>query len=188
MPSVAVLVPVYDFLEDHPTVLPALLVLALLAWLTSASLSRRIGCRRVWAALLVFSCTAPAAMTLLPHEVDLDLDPRRACVTAVRPLAEWGRGGEELANLLMLAPAGLLVVVLLRARPAVLVLLLLAASPVLVEAVQYALPSLRRRCETTDGLLNLSGLLLGVAVGLPVRVLSPARPGRDSPRSASPGA
>jgi VanZ family protein len=167
-------VPVLRFFERHPAVVPVVLVLVAVALLGAVPLARRLGCGRLWAALLLFAATAPVAMTLLP-DPEAGADPVRECLTGLRPLSDWGRGGEELANLVLLAPLGLLLVVLLPRRAAVVALLVAAVSPVLVEVVQFAVPALGRTCETTDVALNLVGLLAGALAGLPVRWARRAR-------------
>lgn len=167
-------VPVLRFSERHPAVLPAVLVLTAVALVGAVPLARRLGCGRVWAALLLFAATAPVAMTLLP-DPEAGADPVRECLTGLRPLSDWGRGGEELANLVLLAPLGLLLVVLLSRRATVVALLGAALFPVLVEVVQFAVPSLGRTCEATDVALNLVGLLAGAVVGLPLRWARRAR-------------
>ncbi|MGJ7442241.1 VanZ family protein [Aquipuribacter sp. MA13-6] len=180
-------VPVVAFLTDHVVVLPALLVLAVGSVVLSGPLSRRLGSGRSAAALLSFACTAPFAMTLPPSAVDVPPDAVRDCVTALRPLGQWGRGGEELANVLLTLPAGLLLVVLLPRGPVAGAALAAAAGfPLLVEGVQYAVPALGRSCEATDVLLNLVGLVVGAVLGLALRPLVHAAGRRRALRGAPP--
>jgi VanZ family protein len=187
-PTVA---PVVRFLEGHPVVLPLLLLAVTVAWFASRPLGRRIGRGRGWTALLVLAGLVPLAMTLPPTSPDPGDDRSvRSCITALRPLAEWGRGGEELANVLLLAPFGFLVVLLLGRGAALLTLLVAAVFPVVVELTQYAVPALGRLCETTDAVLNLVGLTVGATLGLVLRLGLRLRPARRAPgprRSASPG-
>lgn len=178
--------PVVHFLAEHPLVAPLVVVVLVLAWLASRPLARQLGCGRRAAGALLVAAAVPVAMTLSPSS-DVPGYALRWCVTAVRPVSDWGRGGEELANMVMLAPLGLLAVVLLDRSHAALLLVVAAVFPFLVEAVQYAAPSLGRTCETTDVLLNLTGLLLGLVVGLLLRLLDRARRAPGHRRSASPG-
>lgn len=192
MTTVADLVrPVTGFLLDHPGVLPALVVLLVVAASAGGALSRRLGCSPAAAALLLFACAAPLGMTLLPSA---GLDPSwvPGCITGLRPPQDWGRGGQEIANLLMLLPAGALLVLLLRRRAALVALAVAAALPFAVEATQYLAVGLRRQCEVTDAVLNLAGLAVGAVLGLLLaasrgRRLSRARRAPGPRRTASPG-
>jgi len=171
------------FLEGHPGVLPVMAVLLVVSVVASGPLAHRVGCGRLAAAALLLACTAPLALTL-PPATDRDAEVVTGCALAVKRLAEWGRGGEELANLVMLAPAGALLVALLRRRAAVVAILAATAFPVAVEAVQLLAPALRRSCESTDVLLNLAGLAAGVLAGVLVRLVR--RPVRTASRATGP--
>lgn len=164
------LAPVARFLQAHPGTAPAVLVVGAVAVLLSGPLSRRLHRGRVVSALLLVVTAVPFVLTLTPNS-----DPGYAlqwCVTELRPVSDWGQGGEELANAVMLAPFGLLVLAVLSRRAAAVALALAAAFPFAVELAQYAVPRLGRTCETTDVVLNLAGLLVGVLLGLPVRALT----------------
>lgn len=193
MTAATVLRPVAGFLLGHPGVLPTLAVLLLLAAVASGPLARRLGCSRAAAALLLFACTAPVGMTLVPS-TGSDPSLVTGCITGLRPPGQWGRGGEELANVVMLLPAGALVVLLLRGRTALAALTLAAAFPFAVELTQYLAVGLRRQCEVTDVALNLLGLAAGALLGLVLllvraglRRVSRPRTAPGRPRSASPG-
>ncbi len=172
--------PVGRFLGDHPAVLPVVVGLLLLAALAAPALGRRLGTGRVVAAALVLAVGVPLALTLLPapghapETVGTCLPPR--------PVSEWGRGGEELANLLLLVPLGALLSGVLRGRRRAVAVAVAALAPLGVEAVQLALPALGRTCETTDVLLNCAGLALGASLGLVSRRGSGRRP-TASPRT-----
>lgn len=183
--TAAALAPVVGFLEAHPAVLPVLVALLVLAVPASAPLARRLGCGRLAAGLLLLACTAPLGMTLLPSD-GYDSSRVAGCVTALKRPAEWGRGGEELANLALLAPAGLLLVLLLPRRALLLVLPVALVLPLAVEGAQLVVTWLQRQCEATDVVLNLLGLLVGAGAGLLLRLSRP-RPARGPRPSASPG-
>ena len=68
------------------------------------------------------------------------------------------------ANILMFAPIGLLLVVLLGARRWAVALTAAVAFTVLIEVVQLGIPS--RVADVNDVLLNAGGALLGVLAGL----------------------
>ncbi|WP_380165715.1 VanZ family protein [Jannaschia sp. R86511] len=192
-----VVVPVVAFLRDHAVVVPALLVLAVASVVLAGPVARRLGSGRPAAALLLLACSAPFAMTLPPSSVEVAPDAVAGCVTTLRRLGEWGRGGEELANVLLTLPAGLLLVALLPRAAVAPGLALAACFPLLVEGVQYAVPALGRSCEVTDVVLNLLGIAVGALLGLAARPVVAAarrrrglRRGRPAPGphpSASPG-
>ncbi len=168
------------FLSAHESVVPLLLVAALLAVVASGPAGRAAGTGRWAAAALLLACLAPLALTLGP-QLPLDPDAGRGCVSYVRPYRWWGAGGEELANALLLVPVGVLAPLLLRARVAAGLLVLAAGFPWAVELTQYLLPWLGRECDLTDVLLNSVGLVAGVLVGL---VLVVARRALRAPRPA----
>ncbi len=179
-------VPVVAFLTDHAVVVPALLALAVASVVLAGPLARRLGSGGPAAALLLLACSAPFAMTLPPSSVGVTEDAVRVCDTALRPLGQWGRGGEELANVLLTAPAGLLLVALLPRGAAALALLVAAGFPLLVEGVQFAVPALGRSCEVTDVVLNLLGLAVGAGLGLVLRPMVAAAPHRSALRRGRP--
>lgn len=177
--------PVVQFVLAHPTLVPLLVAAAVAAVLLAGPVAARLGCRRSAVTLLLLSVAVPLVLTLSPAPEPLP-GVVGTCVDAFRPPSQWGRGGEELANLVMLGPLGLLIVVLLRPP---LLLWTLAAATLLapaVEAVQYAAPVLGRSCEVTDAALNALGLFVGMAVGALLR-LGRARPGPGPRRSVSRG-
>ncbi|MFC3686913.1 VanZ family protein [Aquipuribacter hungaricus] len=177
------------FLLTHETVVPALLVAVLVAWAASGPLGRAMGARRLAAAALVLACLGPLALTLGP-QLPLELGSGRGCVSHVRPYRWWGQGGEEVANLLLLVPLGLLAPLLLRARAAVPLLVLGAGFPWAVELTQYLLPWLGRECDLTDVALNGLGLAAGTAAGVLLVLVRRLRRRRTAPgprRSVSPG-
>lgn len=170
------------FLGAHPTVLPLVLVVAALSAVFARPLGTWLGCSRVAAGLLLLAVLGPLALALGPS-LPLDVGAGRGCDTFVRPPRWWGRGGEELGNVALLAPLGFLTPLLLRPRQAAVVLLLAAGVTFFIELTQYAMPVLGRECDLTDIVLNSLGLAAAAAVGVAARlVLSRARrPGAAGP-------
>jgi len=88
------------------------------------------------------------------------------CATGVTPWLDWNlvTRREVIANLLLFLPAGFAVAVLPQARwlPALLATL---AAPVVVELVQAVHKPLNRACEFGDIINNISGAILGFALG-----------------------
>ncbi len=177
------------FLDAHPGLPLWLLLAGALSVGTALLLARTQGLPPVRTGLLVAAVLLPLAITLTPSAGPGSGGPN--CISDIRPYRWWGQGGEELANMAMLLPFGLLAPLLL-GRWSVPLLLLGACLPVGVEGVQYLVPGLGRSCDVTDLLLNSIGLAVGVVVGTALRLLtragagpsgSPAPPERSGARS-----
>lgn len=85
-------------------------------------------------------------------------------------------GGQRLLNTLVFVPAGaLLVLALARWRAAWVLVPLglagLAAYSIAIEATQLALARIDRACDVTDVVDNVTGAVIGVAVGIVLAVL-----------------
>ncbi|UCN14815.1 VanZ family protein [Cellulomonas iranensis] len=135
-----------------------------------------------------------AWLTALGVVLSLTLSPRPATAGAapVCALDSWSPLGvgdllafdQRAANVVLLVPLALLSGLVRDRRLARAALLTTAALPLLIEAVQYAVPALGRVCDSADLVDNLTGVAVGAAVGLLVRA------GRASGRwatAAAPG-
>ena len=153
--------------------------------LLALGLSRRLG--GVTAAAiggLLWSLAVIASITLIPADGAPGIVPAEGRLTTCSwdiggpaPEGFWiFSGGQRLLNTAVFMPAGaLLVVAAARWRAAwVLVpsgLTLLAGYSVLIEATQLELARLDRACDVTDVVDNVTGALLGAAVGLVLALL-----------------
>ena len=150
-----------------------------------------LGLRRRWgwvtaAAVggLVWSLAVIASITLIPADGAPGIVPAEGRLTTCswdiggpEPEGFWiFSGGQRLLNTVVFVPSGaLLVVAAARWRAAwVLVpvgLALLAGYSVLIEATQLELARIDRACDVTDVIDNVTGAVLGAAVGLVGAVL-----------------
>ena len=94
----------------------------------------------------------------------MDKEQARFVLRSFRPDGADASDVDFVANILMFAPIGLLLVLLLGARRWVVALVAAVAFTVLIEVVQLGIPS--RVADVNDVLLNAGGALLGVLAGL----------------------
>lgn len=133
---------------------------------------------------LVWSLAVIASITLIPADGAPGIVPADGRLTTCSwdiggpaPEGFWiFGGGQRLLNTAVFVPPGaLLVVAAARWRAAwVLVpvgLALLAGYSVLIEATQLELARIDRACDVTDVIDNVTGALLGAAVGVVLAVL-----------------
>jgi len=148
--------------------------------LFAVAMQRRLGAVTAWSiAGFWWSLVVIALVTLLPTETHVGVVPAEGRATSCSldiggpaPDGFWiFAGGQRLLNTLLFVPSGaLLVLGATRWRIGwVLVplgLMGLAAYSALIEFTQLALARLDRACDVTDLIDNVSGAILGVALGL----------------------
>ena len=164
-----------------------------LAGAAALAMRRQIGSVAAFAiAGFVWSLAVIAIVTLLPTDPDLGLVPAEGrattCSTDIGGPAPEGfwifAGGQRLLNVLLFVPSGaLLVLGASRWRVGWLLvplgLLALAAYSALIELVQLELARIDRACDLTDVIDNVTGAVIGVAVGAVLMLaLRPWRDGR----------
>jgi glycopeptide antibiotics resistance protein len=154
-------------------------VSGVLAGAAALAMRRRLGSVAAFAiAGFVWSLAVIAIVTLLPTDPDLGLVPAEGrattCSTDIGGPAPEGfwifAGGQRLLNVLLFVPSGaLLVLGASRWRVGWLLvpvgLLALAAYSALIELVQLELARIDRACDLTDVIDNVTGAVIGVAVG-----------------------
>jgi glycopeptide antibiotics resistance protein len=122
---------------------------------------------------LLLSIGIILSITMTPYQGLLDFSASSVCSTSVHALVRLSTlkysNGRSL-NVLLFLPLGFCC--LLARRRSVAVALFVGAFffPFAIEGMQYLLPMLGRRCDVTDVIDNLSGLFLGGAIGLVVRL------------------
>jgi VanZ family protein len=123
----------------------------------------------IYVSLVALATVTPAWLPRAVFDGLFGID--RGSVTPAAPAAD-ASDVDFVANILMFAPIGLLLVVLLGARRWAVALATAVAFTVLIECVQVGIPS--RVADVNDVLLNAGGALLGVVAAL---VLARARSG-----------
>jgi hypothetical protein len=160
--------------------LPLFITLALLFFVigfivVGAFLWQRVGLLRaalfgaliVWGGLLLAFALSPKRR----YKGELALP--RSCTVTVLPSHLLGAvtNVQRLEIVLLFVPLGVLVVLAARGLNRVLLAVSLAVLPFAIEAVQYALPGLRRTCASNDVYDSWTGLVLGLVVGAGALVL-----------------
>lgn len=148
-------------------------------------LTRPLGAVTAWAiAGFCWSLVVVALVTLLPTDADVGIVPAEgratSCSTDIGGPAPDGfwvfAGGQRLLNTLLFIPSGaLLVLGASRWRIGWVLVPLglagLAVYSVLIELTQLELARLDRACDLTDVVDNVSGAVLGVAIGVVLMLL-----------------
>ncbi len=101
------------------------------------------------------------------------------------PLPDLLRVGDVSGNVLLFVPLGMCVALLPRSRSKAILISAAVAFPFLIEGTQLLVPVLSRQCETADIVDNLTGLVVGLALGGLARLLFVHPPAHHGPESAS---
>jgi len=161
--------------------LALVVVSGLLCALLASGLTRRLGWVTGWAVGgLLWSLAVIAVITLIPANGAPGVVPAEGRLTT----CSWDVGGpapdgfwifsgtQRMLNTLVFVPAGALLVLALARWPRYAVvgvpvgLALLAAYSVGIEATQLALARIDRACDVTDVIDNVTGAVVGVALGV----------------------
>jgi VanZ family protein len=153
---------------------PALVVSGIVALLLAQPVARALRCRPWLAWMLITSLGLIAAATLTPIHgpTGLDTSQLRPCDLDRRwfaSLAEITTITDVSLNIAMFVPLGLAIAWLPRSRRAIPVLVLAVVLPFVIEGLQYALPTLARGCQSGDVIDNLTGLAVGLVIGVVIR-------------------
>ena len=160
-----------ELLDGYPGFLPGLAVTIVVAVLLHRSLARRMGIGRAHAFLLLFGIGVIVSATLFPNVLRLPSTgssfPAWSCdLSRIRPSpGEFFEMGEATANMLLFLPLGV-AIGLLRGTSRWRAAGLAIVAPFAIELIQAGLPSLDRRCQTADIADNLTGLAIGLAIGV----------------------
>lgn len=180
------------FLNSTPWFWPALALAVSASLVACRPLAGALRTSPLVAFLLVLSLGGIVALTLTPGEDAFLPFNRSFCfIDAVGPIGV-GRVlnlGERGLNVLLFLPLGASIAVLPGSRAKAALIAGSLVLPFLVEGIQYVLPAFGRSCSSVDVVDNLTGLLVGFAVGGLVRLgiaLAGRRPGTLGP-SPTPG-
>lgn len=156
---------------ETPWARAGLVVVALVAALLAVPVAKVLKSNAVIVGLLIGAFGAVLVFTLTPH-VRTFGDPGTCYTQFGKPTrADLTQPTDVSLNLLLLFPVGVLLTWL---RPVIAVcgaFLVALVLPLAIEYTQYAMESLGRTCSFYDIETNVIGLLIGVAVGLVIRLI-----------------
>ena len=163
-------------LAVFPLLLPVLVAFVIGGLAVARPLARRLGTRAIVAFLLVISFGLIVAITLTPHADAFAGEPIpfESCDLSrvgFIPLVTLLRVNEASLNVLLFVPLGLAVSLLPTGRTRSWMLVGALALPFIVELIQLAAISLARGCQSADIFDNLTGVVLGLAIGLGARAV-----------------
>ena len=169
-----------------PLFLPGAALWAVIASLLAGPVARWLGTRKVAAWFLLTSLGAVFAATLTPLAVTLAGMPpiRQSCdftrITLASPALLLSVNDVSL-NVLLFVPLGIAAGLVAGSRRGAVAVLGALALPIAIETVQLAIPRLGRGCESADVIDDMSGVLMGLAIGLVLHVAASWRipPERD---------
>lgn len=151
-------------------VVPAFLFTCIVAVGIWAWLWQRLGpMRSSLFALLVVWAGLVLALTVSPKKKFRgQVDKPRSCDLQVVPAHVLGvfTNHQRLLSLALYLPIGALIILAARHRERVLAFAVAALMPIGVEAMQYALPRLRRTCQTIDVYDSWTGIVVGAGLGV----------------------
>jgi glycopeptide antibiotics resistance protein len=186
-PAVVTAIPLAAHLSitSLPLVIVALIATVVAAAALGPRLARRLGAAEWVARLLIVGFGFVLSWTLLPSADGLQgLSSDGVCNTDRVGLIPWHELttlNEHSLNVALFVPLGIAVALLPVTRSTAAVILAAIALTFVVETIQLLVPVLGRGCETADLFDNLLGLVIGIAVGLALRVVwrLPRRAGPD---------
>jgi glycopeptide antibiotics resistance protein len=149
---------------------PGLVVSAVVALAVCGRVANLLGTRPFVGWLLVFSLGTIVAATLTPiHEVEHGVNGVGTCDLSrfgLAPLADLRSLNDTSLNVLLFIPLGVAIGFLPDGRRKVLLAAGAVALPFVIEGTQLLATSLHRGCQSADVSDNLTGLALGLIVGL----------------------
>ena len=161
---------------DVTQFVPGLLAALLFGVLTGPWAARRLHVGRAlgWATM-----TALGAILATTMRPDFGIpDPGTGpgiCVLArfgPAPLADLTTVSEASLNVVLFVPLGIALGLLPRSRTKALAIAGAVVLPVAIETVQYVVPALGRYCDSADVADNLTGLAVGLVMGLVARAVA----------------
>lgn len=177
-----------SFLNSTPWYWPALAIAVAVSLATFRPLAAWLHAPRAIVLLLVLSFSGIVALTLTPGDDAFSPYLFQDCfVRIVRPIGfeRIANLGERGLNVLLFVPLGLAIGALPGSRVKWGMVAGALALPFLIEGIQYVLPALGRSCTSVDVVDNLTGLVVGLSVGLIARlaVSIGSRPRSDDPQA-----
>jgi hypothetical protein len=149
-----------------PWLLPGIVLALAVSLAASGRVGDQLGVPRRLAAALVLSIGVILAATVTPH-VGSEAVPGTCRITRIgpAPLREYRHLNDTTLNVLLFIPLGATVALLPRNRARTALIAGAVALPFVVETIQLAITWLDRSCEGDDVFDNLTGLVVGFAIG-----------------------
>jgi hypothetical protein len=158
---------VLDLIGNSPLLIPGVALAFIAAVPVAPWVASRTGLSPLLAGMLVFSVGAIIAITLTPGS-GAGFFGHSWC-GGLRPpprLDDFLRLSEHGLNVVLFMPLGILIGMIPRPRPLAIAAFSAAAMPIVIEWIQYSVPRLDRVCQTWDALENLTGLAIGLGIGV----------------------
>ena len=167
------------FLGAVPFFAPGMLLWAAFAIVAGSRVGRALKVSSLHGALLILALGLVLMATLPPTGAALSGQSsfQDFCDTGrITPasLSMLSRLNETSLNVLLFVPLGLSLGALAGSRRKLLLLALAFALPIAIELYQLSFPALGRGCQTADVIDNLTGLIIGLAMGFAWRWLTRA--------------
>jgi VanZ like family len=162
------------FLNSTPWMWPALALATSASLVAFRPLALLLRAPRPVVFLLLLSLGGIVALTLTPGEDAFSPYLVAECVVRiVRPIGfeRVMNLGERGLNVVLFIPLGASLAALPRSRTKLGLIAVALVLPFVIEGLQYVVPALGRSCSTVDVIDNLTGLLVGLVIGLGVRPL-----------------
>jgi glycopeptide antibiotics resistance protein len=169
-------------LSGYPGFVPGVVVSIVVAYLTSRTVAGFFRVGRLVGGALVFGLLVIVSATLTPGGNAPRLDGLSCDLSRIglAPIHDLLRISEVSLNVVLFVPLGAAIGFLPRSRRKVAVLVAAIALPFAIETIQLLLPFLDRACQSADVSDNLTGLIIGLGVGMltgfGVARLRPGRP------------
>ena len=155
-----------------PWLVPGLLVSFVVAAVFGGTVARRAGTGPWVGRALIVAIGLILAATLTPDASGLAGEHGPATCDFRRwtliPLRTFLAFDDASLNVFLFMPLGLVLAALPR-RIRGWAILVAAVTPVVIETIQLVLPAIGRGCESADVVDNLTGLLVGLGVGILIR-------------------
>jgi peptidoglycan/LPS O-acetylase OafA/YrhL len=171
-----------EYLEDFAWFWPGVLVSLALGIVLGRWLGRALRVPRAVATLLILGAGLIASATVTPSREALTqgaVGSGTCEIARVGPtsIAELLSFGDPTYNVLLFMPLGLAIGLIPASRRMAVLVVAAVILPFAIETIQLLATGLGRACQSSDIADNLTGLVIGLVIGVVARRLS-ARPGR----------
>ena len=174
-----------EYLEDFAWFWPGVLVSLALGIVFGRWLGRALRVPRAVATLLIFGAGLIASATLTPSREALTqgaVGSGTCEIARIGPasIAELLSFGDPTYNVVLFVPLGLAIGLIPASRRMAALVLAAVILPFAIETIQLLATGLGRACQSSDVVDNLTGLVIGLVIGVVARRLS-GGPGQPRP-------